>query len=172
VDWVLWWRHTTASTTSSEFIVYRGKQGSGIVKSVAWPCSYWEQEKPVIATFCIYCCCLQSWCKHPYSYIKQRCGILLSLPSAAGGCADPSLQIDMAVLMSSSHRLLILHSPQWTVIPPGKLQMEKNNLMFSCDLNNNKVIYKVISSSEKRTWEVFRFIASMNMFLKTVAFWA
>jgi hypothetical protein len=30
VAWVLWWRHTTASTTSSEFIIYSGKPGSGL----------------------------------------------------------------------------------------------------------------------------------------------
>jgi hypothetical protein len=30
---VLWWRHTTALTTSSEFIIYSGKQGNGIAKS-------------------------------------------------------------------------------------------------------------------------------------------
>jgi hypothetical protein len=33
VDCVLWWRHTTASTTSSEFIIYSSEQGSGIAKS-------------------------------------------------------------------------------------------------------------------------------------------
>jgi hypothetical protein len=28
VGWVLWWRHSTASSTSSEFIIYSGKPGS------------------------------------------------------------------------------------------------------------------------------------------------
>jgi hypothetical protein len=28
VSWVLWWRHTTASTITSEFIIYSGKPGS------------------------------------------------------------------------------------------------------------------------------------------------
>jgi hypothetical protein len=28
VGWALWWRHTAASSTSSAFIVYSGKQGS------------------------------------------------------------------------------------------------------------------------------------------------
>jgi hypothetical protein len=38
---------------------------------------------------------------------KQLCSILLSPPSVAGAVANPSLQIDIAVLMSISHRLLI-----------------------------------------------------------------
>jgi hypothetical protein len=28
VSWVLWWRHTTASTTSSKLIIYSSKPGS------------------------------------------------------------------------------------------------------------------------------------------------
>jgi hypothetical protein len=41
VGWVLWWRHTTASTTSSEFIIYSSKQASGIGTSAGQQFSGW-----------------------------------------------------------------------------------------------------------------------------------
>jgi hypothetical protein len=53
------------------------------------------------------------WHKHPCSYAKQLCCILLSYLLQLGAVPIPACRLfDMAVHMSGSPRLLIVHSPQ------------------------------------------------------------
>jgi hypothetical protein len=55
----------------------------------------------------------RAWCRHPCSYAKQLCCILPSPLLQLGVVLIPACRLfDMAVLMSTSHRLLIIHSPQ------------------------------------------------------------
>jgi hypothetical protein len=69
VGWMLWWRHTTASTTSSEFIIYSTAANQEV-----------EQQLEEGGNL------------HVNILQKQLCCILPSPPSAAGGCVNPSLQ--------------------------------------------------------------------------------
>jgi hypothetical protein len=86
------WRHTPAPTTSSEFIVVIGNRGDlrSLLSAVLVLVLSEGRGVNDLA-------------------LRQLCCILLSPPSAAGGCAIPACGLfDMAVLMSSSHRLLVL----------------------------------------------------------------
>jgi hypothetical protein len=56
----------------------------------------------------------RAWYKHPCSYEKQLCCILLSFPSAPGGCANPSLQIIWHGCAHVKFSYSALHREQWS----------------------------------------------------------
>jgi hypothetical protein len=119
MGWVLMWRHTSASTTSIKFIIYSSKQGNGIAKSAEQ--QFLGQHDLVVkgteGTYHYYF--LHSL------FLSEGHGVnilVLMQSSCVEFCSHSLLQVgavpipacrlfDMARLMSSSHILLILHSP-------------------------------------------------------------
>jgi hypothetical protein len=113
---VLWWRHTIASTTSSEFILYSHKHGSGTAKPAEQQSS---GQRDLVVT---------GSRGNLQLLLSARTGrgvniLVCTQSSCAAFCSRSLLQLgavpipacrlfDVAVLMSSSHRLLILLFPQ------------------------------------------------------------
>jgi hypothetical protein len=117
VDWVLGWRHKTTSCTSSEFIIYSSKtrrwatvlQGRGCDSDII---VLWTGE--TCDCFSLNVNILRKAAMLHFVLTLLHLGPCQTKPvdSVAGAMPNSACRLfDTAVLTSSSHRPLILHSP-------------------------------------------------------------
>jgi hypothetical protein len=151
---------------SSEFFICSGKPGSGIAKSAEQQFLGWRDLVVIGNSGNLWSLLSahsvpvwRSWCKHPCSYTKQLCCILLLLPFAAGGCAHPSLQIIWhscahIKFSQASHTLLSTTSDKGLITRVYKeLKNKKSPTQWKKWANKPSSFFKGRSSNGQKTHE-------------------